>query len=52
MSNWNHYIKNFESYLKIEKSLSSNSIEAYLHDVQLLQNYLLLEKNDAKPDNL
>ena len=52
MSNWNHYIKNFESYLKIEKSLSSNSIEAYLHDVQLLQNYLLLEKNDAKPDDL
>ena len=52
MSYWNHYIKNFESYLKIEKSLSSNSIEAYLHDVQLLQNYLLLEKNDAKPDDL
>ncbi|HUM51311.1 MAG TPA: site-specific tyrosine recombinase XerD [Chitinophagales bacterium] len=52
MSNWNHYIKNFTGYLKIEKSLSINSIEAYLHDVQLLQNYILLEKPDAKPDDL
>jgi integrase/recombinase XerD len=52
MSNWNHYIKNFEAYLKIEKSLSGNSVSAYLHDVQLLRNYLMIEKNDAKPDDL
>ncbi len=52
MSNWNHYIKNFTGYLKIEKSLSLNSVDAYLHDVQLLQNYILLENPDAKPDDL
>ena len=43
MSIWNLYIKNFEGYLKIEKSLSPNSIDAYLHDVELLMNYLKIE---------
>ncbi len=52
MSGWKHYIKNFESYLKIERSLSANSVEAYLHDVALLQQYLDLEKKDASPDEL
>ena len=46
MSNWKHYIKNFEAYLKIEKSLSQNSVDAYLHDVQLLQQYLDIENNN------
>lgn len=52
MSGWKHYIKNFESYLKIERSLSSNSVEAYLHDVALLQQYLDIEKKTASPDEL
>jgi integrase/recombinase XerD len=50
--NWNHYIKNFEAYLKIEKSLSQNSVAAYLHDVKLLQNYLDIEKRTGQPDDL
>jgi integrase/recombinase XerD len=50
--NWNHYIKNFEAYLKIEKSLSSNSVVAYLHDVALLQQYLSLQHKTANPDDL
>ena len=39
MSNWSVYIKNFESYLKIEKGLSENSIFAYLSDVEKLHEF-------------
>lgn len=34
MSKWAQYIKSFEMYLTTERSLSKNSIEAYLHDVR------------------
>lgn len=39
MSNWTVYIKNFESYLKIEKGLSENSIIAYLEDTRKLHEF-------------
>jgi integrase/recombinase XerD len=39
MSNWNRYIKDFVSYLKIEKGLAENSISAYQNDVQKLANF-------------
>ncbi len=38
--NWEIYIKGFKSFLQLEKSLSPNTVEAYLHDVNLLVNYL------------
>ncbi len=31
--NWSVYINGFKAYLKLEKSLSANTIEAYLNDV-------------------
>lgn len=34
------YIRAFKIYLKLERGLSDNSIEAYLHDVLLLARYL------------
>lgn len=37
---WKADIAGFRSYLKLEKSLSSNSVEAYEHDVQKLVQYL------------
>ena len=37
---WKVYINGFRSYLKLEKSLSENSIQAYMHDVFLLDRYL------------
>jgi integrase/recombinase XerD len=37
---WQSYIKGFKSYLQLEKSLSSNSVEAYLRDVTKLEQYL------------
>jgi integrase/recombinase XerD len=39
MSAWNRYIKDFVSYLKIERGLADNSILAYQNDVQKLVDY-------------
>jgi integrase/recombinase XerD len=36
---WNSAIKGFKSYLKLEKSLSENSIDAYMRDISKLQQY-------------
>jgi len=42
------YKKGYRSYLKLERGLSSNTLDAYLHDVDLL--FRFLEESD-KPDN-
>jgi len=36
---WKQAIRNFETYLRLEKSLSDNSVEAYLNDVSKLEKY-------------
>lgn len=50
--NWNVYIKGFKSFLSLEKSLSENSIEAYLHDVNKLVQFLEFMKYDISPKDL
>ncbi len=37
--NWEIAIKGFNSFLKLEKSLARNSVDAYLHDVRLFEQY-------------
>lgn len=39
MSNWRRYIKDFVSFLKIEKGLAENSILAYQRDIQKLNEF-------------
>jgi integrase/recombinase XerD len=39
MSSWERYIKQFVSYLKIEKGLAENSVFAYQNDVSKLSDY-------------
>jgi integrase/recombinase XerD len=41
---WDIHIKHFGNYLKLERSLSVNSVEAYLHDVEMLKQYLNLQQ--------
>lgn len=36
---WQHHIKQFSNYLKLERSLSANSIEAYVRDVEKLSQF-------------
>ena len=46
---WVLYNKEFSNYLKLERSLSNNSIEAYVHDVALLQQYVELSALQISP---
>ena len=48
-NSWGLYGKEFSNYLKLERSLSKNSIEAYVHDVNLLAQYLELSKLEISP---
>ncbi len=41
MSNWEHYINDFIGYLKIEKGLAENSVDAYKLDVEKLRDFSL-----------
>jgi integrase/recombinase XerD len=47
MSAWNRYIKDFVSYLKIERGLADNSILAYQNDVQKLVDYSVSRQKTA-----
>jgi integrase/recombinase XerD len=42
---WERYIKDFAAYLKIEKRLSANSVEAYVRDAHKLADYALPGKS-------
>jgi integrase/recombinase XerD len=44
------FIKGYKSYLQLEKSLSKNSIEAYLHDIEKLQQYLTISQQNILVD--
>jgi integrase/recombinase XerD len=47
--NWELHSKHFTHYLKLERSLSSNSIEAYLHDVELLHQFMSTRDPQRSP---
>lgn len=49
---WKQSFRNFETYLRLEKSLSDNSIEAYLNDVYKLEKYFIGTGNDVSPVNV
>lgn len=47
--NWETAGKQYQHYLKLERSLSDNTIEAYMHDVALLAQYSKLKKLGNSP---
>jgi integrase/recombinase XerD len=49
---WEEAVKGFGRYLRIERSLSKNSVGAYLNDVRKLRDYILENRNDASPSDL
>ncbi len=44
------FIKGYKSYLQLEKSLSKNSIDAYLHDIEKLQQYFAISQQTVLID--
>lgn len=49
---WQSYIKGFSSYLKLEKSLSYNSNEAYIHDIEKLFTFLNNNALNVSPEKI
>ena len=49
---WEPYKKGFKAYLQLEKSLSDNSVEAYLRDIEKLTLYLLQVKTLKNPSEI
>jgi integrase/recombinase XerD len=49
---WEVYKKGFKAYLQLEKSLSTNSVAAYLRDVDKLTDFLQVTNNLKTPEEL
>ena len=49
---WEPYKKGFKAWLQLEKSLAENSVEAYLHDIDKLTDYLQLTNKMVTPQEL
>ncbi|GAB3650928.1 site-specific tyrosine recombinase XerD [Hymenobacter agri] len=46
---WPQALKQFDGYLRLEKSLSPNSVEAYVRDIGKLQQFLIIQKLHIGP---
>ncbi|MGY6559141.1 MAG: site-specific tyrosine recombinase XerD [Nitritalea sp.] len=51
MKHWDHHIRDFAAYLRIERGLAANTRVAYLQDVEKLRNYLL-PLGQVSPENV
>lgn len=49
MKNWDHYIKSYQSYLRIERGLSANSIASYTFDIEKIVLYLSENNINVNP---
>jgi integrase/recombinase XerD len=49
---WRSAIKGFQAYLKLEKSLSANSIEAYTRDIEKLYQFSETQPAKINPDQI
>lgn len=49
---WDDYIRDFIYFLKLEKSLSSNSVEAYSSDINKFLQYLRSNNSIPEPDQI
>lgn len=49
---WPTYTKQFKSYLKLERSLAKNSVDAYLADISKLQQFLEIKERNTPPSKI
>lgn len=50
--NWDNLIKSYQTYLVLEKKLSSNSISAYLYDLYKFTDFLKSNNYNASPEEI
>ncbi|MGK0363385.1 MAG: integrase/recombinase XerD [Saprospiraceae bacterium] len=50
--NWTPEINSFKIYLKLERSLSGNTVEAYLRDITKFTEYLQIKELDLSPKEI
>lgn len=46
---WDFYIKQFQNYMKLERSFAENSIDAYMHDVVKLKQFIEISNINVSP---
>ncbi|MDN3669585.1 site-specific tyrosine recombinase XerD [Echinicola jeungdonensis] len=51
-NNWEKYIKQFRYYLKMERSLSDNSIQAYVRDIEKLYGFIQDHFPNINPEEI
>ena len=49
---WDSYKKGFKAWLQLEKSLSDHSVEAYMHDIELLTAFLMSINYQISPSEI
>lgn len=49
---WEPYKKGFKAYLQLEKSLSENSVEAYIHDIEKFTQFLSITQSEKAPKEI
>ena len=50
--NWNNYIKSFQSYLKIERGLSKNTVANYTFDLERLSKFMVEKEISISPEKI
>jgi integrase/recombinase XerD len=49
---WDSYKNGFKGYLQLERSLSDHSVDAYLHDIEKLTQFLLINDSTKTPASI
>lgn len=49
---WQSYIKGFKAFLQLERSLSHNSVEAYISDIEKLTQYFEIQGIQTNPQEI
>ncbi len=49
---WKSAVNGFKAYLMLEKSLSGNTLEAYVHDIDLFRKFLEEKKYEIPPEKV
>lgn len=49
---WDRAIKSFHTFIKVDKSLSGNTIEAYIHDIAMFRSFLEEDGLSIGPDEV